>query len=69
MSRPTVKSLELSMESTGQTDEENIEVLMKLGLSRRRSLFIVKRRDAKAEGSAVQATPGERQRQGILEHS
>lgn len=53
MTNPTIKSPELSMKPLGQTDEEKIEALMRLGLSRRRSLFIVKMRDHEVKGDTL----------------
>lgn len=57
--------LELSMESLGQTEEERIESLMKLGLSRRKSLFIVKMRSHEAKGDAADASVREHQRDKV----
>jgi len=54
--------LELSTEPLGQTEEEKIESLMKLGLSRKKSLFIVKMRSHEAKGDAVDVSVKEHQR-------
>ena len=65
MISPNIKSPELSMKPLGQTDEEKMEALMRLGLSRRRSLFIVKMRDRKEKGDTVDVSAKEHQKDKV----
>ena len=65
MTKLIMNGLELSMEPLGQTEEEKIESLMKLGLSRKKSLFIVRMRNHEAKGDAVDASVKEHQRDKV----
>ena len=65
MNNPNIKSTELSMKPTGQTDEEKIQALMRLGLSRRRCLLIVKMRDHDAKGDTVDVSIEEHQKDKV----
>ncbi len=57
--------LELSMKPLGQTEEEKIASLMRLGLSRKKSLFIVKMRSHEAKGDAVDVSAKEHQKDKV----
>ena len=65
MINPNIQSPELSLKALGQTDEEKIESLMRLGLSRRRSLFIVKMRGRKAKGDTIDVSVEEHQKDKV----
>lgn len=65
MINPTIQTPELSMKPLGQTDEEKVEALMRLGLSRRRSLFIVKMRDHKVKGDILDVSIEEQQKDKV----
>lgn len=63
MINTNTKAPELSMKPLGQTNEEKIEALMRLGISRRRSLFIVTMRDQEVRGDTVNVSNGEYQKE------